>query len=79
MTELPIRTAGFLSMAFASVSVLYSVILILHLPILRNQTSAPVEDMDETGQNAEEISRVVSRRQTNGWSVVSIHLIPTAT
>jgi len=68
MTVRPIRSMGFLSMAFASVSVLYSVILILHLSILRNELSATLEDGGAAaGRSAEERPRAVSHLRVNDY------------
>jgi hypothetical protein len=48
---------AFLSMAFASVSVLYGVILILYLSTLRSEFSATMEDRSGAGRSCEERPR----------------------
>jgi hypothetical protein len=66
MADRAIRTAGFLSMAFAFVSVLYSVVLVVYFSNLRRDPSGTVED-----GNADQRTRSVVRFPTHDWTTVS--------
>ena len=75
MTDALTRTVGYLSMAFAAVSVLYSGILVIHFSALRNTISASTEEGGGhiAGENAEDRSRGRADHQANRWITVSVH------
>src|ERR1700722_16623151 len=66
MTDALTRTVGYLSMAFAAVSVLYSGILVIHFSALRNTISASAEE------GGGHIAGERADHQANRWISVSV-------
>jgi hypothetical protein len=71
MTDTLTRSVGYLSMASAAVSILYSGILVIHFSALRDTISASAEEGG--GHIAGENTEDQSRRRADRWITVSVH------